>query len=583
MVVSEFRTYTTILPLAAMTAFKPYSGFSPSAVVQGLGLMLLSAMLFVLSWPAVGGMWFMLMIAFVPLFWLQKLCMAGEITQRQLIWFASGAFFLWNSGALYFLLFIDDHPGMRLLVLLTPVMINTLWMAFTIFLLHRASLKWGSVFGHVLFVMCWLIFEYMQHHWTLAFPWLTLGNVLGPHPAWMQWYALTGVGGGSLWILLVNVLMFRVFVSQAAVRKSQWLVAVVLAVVLIIPPTSNLWLKADNGYSGDKVRYTIVQPCLRNSDQKFEMLEQMKSVQAMLHEAGAVSDQPAVVVFPETAIFDPGRIQGSPSNLQYTGIWVNNPQGSEVLQAVRNAQRDKNWPAVITGAFASKLYLKGEAAPAYAHQIPEIGAHVEHYNSAAIISAETVQFRHKTILVAGVERIPFVDVFPFLNNLAVDFGGVVGTLGRAEEVEAVQVANHTAGVQICYDSAFGWLSRKQAWLGAEVLVVLTNDSWWDDTPGYQQLLSFAQIRAIETGKPLVRCANNGVSGFISPTGEITDFLPWNETGAISAEITLNDRQTFYTRFGDWIYIGAILLLPILIVIAYVANRIKQSKHGERLT
>ena len=58
-----------------------------------------------------------------------------------------------------------------------------------------------------------MTFEYIHLNWQLSWPWLTLGNVFAVHPDWAQWYDLTGTSGGSLWILLLNVLLYDAFMA----------------------------------------------------------------------------------------------------------------------------------------------------------------------------------------------------------------------------------------------------------------------------------------------------------------------------------------------------------------------------------
>lgn len=531
--------------------------------------MLLSAGLFVSSWTAIGQFWPLIFLAFVPLIHLRRLALDGSLTTTSFLWFTAGAFFLWNAGTIYFLFFIDDVLGIRLLSALTPIVLNTIWMTAVMYGALWLSRRFSFGLGSLFFVLCWLALEWMQHHWTLAFPWLTLGNVMGPHTNWIQWYSVTGVAGGSLWILCGNVLIERSMSfgsSNLSKKILQWSLTLLFIVAPLIWSTQ---IKLPKSSKLQPVDYTIVQPCLSNADEKFEIENQLERWQEMLALVRESTDNPTVVVLPETALFDPGRVSGAGSQLNFSGVWLHQPEGSELLQSLKQSVRDSSVNAVIAGAFASRFYQRGEPAPAYSHRIAELGAHVEHYNSVLLIDRDSIQFRHKTMLVAGVERVPFAEYIPLLNDLALDFGGVVGTLGKQDNPESAEIDGHNAGVQVCYDSVFGWVSAAQVRSGAEVLIVLTNDSWWGDTPGYRQLLSFARLRAVETGRPVVRAANNGISAVIAPDGTVTAQLPWNEIGALTASVSPRNHITFYSRFGDYIYTVATILLLLLIPGAYV--------------
>ena len=82
------------------------------------------------------------------------------------------------------------------------------------------------------------------------------------------------------------------------------------------------------------------------------------------------------------------------------------------------------------------------------------------------------------------------------------------------------------------------------------MTIITNDSWWGDTPGYRQHLSYASLRAIETRRAIARCANTGISAIISPSGKIMQLTPWWEQAVISGELPLRDDITFFVAHGD---------------------------------
>ena len=71
-----------------------------------------------------------------------------------------------------------------------------------------------------------------------------------------------------------------------------------------------------------------------------------------------------------------------------------------------------------------------------------------------------------------------------------------------------------------------------------------------NTPGYRQHLSYASLRAIETRRAIARCANTGISAFVSPKGEIIQPTPWWEPAVIINSIPLRDDMTFYVSHGD---------------------------------
>jgi apolipoprotein N-acyltransferase len=80
---------------------------------------------------------------------------------------------------------------------------------------YKIVKKWkGEIWGYISLITFWMSFEFIHlQDWGLSWPWLTLGNVFATHTSWIQWYELTGVAGGSFWILCSNVLVFAVLKS----------------------------------------------------------------------------------------------------------------------------------------------------------------------------------------------------------------------------------------------------------------------------------------------------------------------------------------------------------------------------------
>ena len=202
------------------------------------------------------------------------------------------------------------------------------------------------------------------------------------------------------------------------------------------------------------------------------------------------------------------------------------------------------------------------------------GEYYDLYNSALLIDADgdVEQIYHKQKLVIGVEAIPFRSI---LKNYNVDLGGVTGQLGWGEQHIVFENSGAKVGPAICYEGLYGNHFAGFAREGAEAMAVLSNDGWWGNTPGHRRLFDFCRLRAIETRRAIARSANTGISGFISPRGEVIgERLEWNERGTLTAEVELRNDVTFYMMYGDWVariatYVAAMALLY------YVAYRAKR--------
>src|SRR2546430_8741723 len=104
--------------------------------------------------------------------------------------------------------------------------------------------------------------------------------------------------------------------------------------------------------------------------------------------------------------------------------------------------------------------------------------------------------------------------------------GVVGDFTPGERYTLMPLGEGEgqprAGVFICLESAYPYITRRFADEGADVLIEITNDAYQGDTAIMRQHLSNAVFRAVETGRTLLRVTNTGISARVTPRGEVTD-------------------------------------------------------------
>ena len=108
------------------------------------------------------------------------------------------------------------------------------------------------------------------------------------------------------------------------------------------------------------------------------------------------------------------------------------------------------------------------------------------------------------------------------------------------------------GTAICYESVYGELVANFVKNGANVLAVITNDSWWKDSQGHKQHFEMARLRAIETRRYVLRAANGGFSGVIDPLGNVLQKTNYDECTAFDTEVYAQKCETFYVKHGDYI-------------------------------
>jgi apolipoprotein N-acyltransferase len=162
---------------------------------------------------------------------------------------------------------------------------------------------------------------------------------------------------------------------------------------------------------------------------------------------------------------------------------------------------------------------------------------------------------------------PFPALFKPLERFAIDLGGTMGSLGTQEERGVFYSHDKKVCIApvICYESAYSDYVADYVRNGANLIFILTNDGWWDTSPGHRQHLAYSKLRAIETRKEVARCANTGISCFVTPYGEIEQATPYWEQAIISKSMTPNNHQTIFVKFGDIISYSSAFLAILLFI------------------
>lgn len=109
----------------------------------------------------------------------------------------------------------------------------------------------------------------------------------------------------------------------------------------------------------------------------------------------------------------------------------------------------------------------------------------------------------------------------------------------------------SVGVSICFESAFGFISRRHVNQGANLLAVLTSDGWAGRDMAGLQHATFAPLRAVETRRSVARAAATGVSQLIDPYGRVVQELSMFKKGVVMGDLPLRKDITLYARLGDW--------------------------------
>ncbi|MGL5888532.1 MAG: apolipoprotein N-acyltransferase, partial [Bacteroidia bacterium] len=195
-------------------------------------LSLLSAALLSAAWPP-WGFSPLLFVAFLPLLLVQHIVSGdNRLRAKHLFVYAVLAFAVWNIITTWWI-FHASFIGV-----IMAVLVNTLLMSLTFLVFHKIKRNLPERLGNFVLIPVWISFEYLHMGWDLSWPWLTLGNAFAENYKLIQWYEYTGVFGGSLWVLLINVLLFELYVHRNTllrpVRK-KIIHATAVALLILVP------------------------------------------------------------------------------------------------------------------------------------------------------------------------------------------------------------------------------------------------------------------------------------------------------------------------------------------------------------
>lgn len=181
-----------------------------------------------------------------------------------------------------------------------------------------------------------------------------------------------------------------------------------------------------------------------------------------------------------------------------------------------------------------------------------------YYNSVFTLGTAESQSYRKNHLVPFGEFIPLRPALGWLINDVLHIP--MGDLARGgEHQQLLQVAGQKAAVDICYEDVFGeeiirYLPE------ATLLVNVTNDAWYGNSPAALQHNQVAQMRALESGRMMLRATNTGVTSVIDRDGRILHMLPQHEEGTLTAMAQGYAGSTPYVRFGNALVLGLICAL-----------------------
>jgi len=499
-----------------------------SQIKRDLILCIFSGILLSFSFPN-ANIWICAWFGFIPLF----LAITGKPRKNAfLLTYLTGVIF-W-AGTIYWLVHVT-LLGTVLLILYLALYFAVFGLIISRFYLLHTNYCILSI------PSIWVLLEYFRSHLLTGFPWALLGYSQSLNLPVIQFADITGSWGVSFLVMMVNVVLFKFAKSNLASIRLKQSHKVSDAIRQSIIPIFCLILVLAYGYyklnlkprtqNLEPLRISLIQG---NIPQELKWKPMARSFIinkyfSLSHNAS--KENPDLIIWPEAAL--PYLLGEDPEDFKNLAVSIRGLETPLLLGAV---------------TVRNNLY----------------------YNSALLFSSEgkLLQAYDKVHLVPFGEYIPLKNIFPFLETIA-----PIGDIARGKEYTILKIQNqksriqNSLGVLICFEDLFPDISREFAKRGIDCLVNITNDAWYLKTSAAAQHLQASVFRAVENRLNLIRVANTGITGFISPRGMLVFSVRDNSgnnifiDGVLTEEVKLAKPElTFYTRYGDVFMILCCLIL-----------------------
>jgi apolipoprotein N-acyltransferase len=485
---------------------------------------------------------FLAYISFIPFFWVISLVSS----YKKVFWlgFLFGfVFFFFHLWWLYFLI-VPVAPITKILLYL-GVTILLAYLALYVAIFALATKYLGVFLGPFI----WIVLEFLRTKTELGFPWGLVGVSQTPYIYFAQIASIFGVYGLSFWVLIVNLVIFYLLTKK---KKLPYII--ILTLLFLLP--LGYGLKVVKKILPTDFSVALIQPNV-HPNEKGDASSQKRLIQELISLViQASNERPSLIILPETA----------------TLVDVTKNESLKItLQKIANEKRVTIFTGTPLYDYHTHSYYNG--AVLFTPQTKSDTSLILD-SSLTVAQVEFSCIYRKLHLVPFSERIPLIDKFPFMKYLETpDMGScqpgkeyTIFTLPQTQNIKKF------AGL-ICFEIIFPDLVRNFTRAGAEMLVNITNDGWFGNTPGPFEHCELAILRAVENGVPLLRCANNGISLIVDPYGRVLKQTPLFEKKILIGDVPSPIvKGTIYRQYGDILIYSALLIILLALVLKITQRR-----------
>jgi apolipoprotein N-acyltransferase len=387
--------------------------------------------------------------------------------------------------------------------------------------INKLAIKKG--YKYFLFILVWIFVEWLTFEWKLAFPFHVLGYYLGNTPFLIHWYQYTGVLGGSVWILLVNIAIIKLLDKKATkISKCGYF----FLAIVPLGVSAKIYFSPASTSRSEKVLVVATKKERGYSNTVFR--------DALDRISASIDKDVFLVICPESICYLP--TSSFPHNFYFSAIKQTFKQ-----QAPR--------ASIIFGATTQDV--KGRPSFSYKGL----------FNMAICCDTSgLVFFRNKMQLAPFGEFIPYEKFFGKIFDIKKI---VPNPLIYKSEYDNIFTINNVQILPlICYELYFSnYIAEYIRKRNIELIVAISNDYYIYKPVFAQQLIRMSRTQAISFHKSVVKSTNHGISLIISPKGEIVASSNFNASEIISAEVSISNKLTLYGKYGN--AVACLLCLALL--------------------
>jgi apolipoprotein N-acyltransferase len=535
-----------------------------------------SGLLLWLAFPPVGWGW-LAWGALTPLFWLVTR-QGAPLTTYLAAW--AGGFVFWVLAVEWIRL---TDPGAWVGWIVLALVFSLWWPLFVLLT------RWAVFRLRLPLVLAapivWVAIEYVRAYFLTGFPWYYLAHSQFRYLDVIQIADFASSLGVSLLIAMVNAWLVDLATlpllgtSRGRVRLTRaqtfrlWVVGVLVGMTLCYGA-----IRRSSARFRDGPRLALLQSNLPQYHKvKKEASETVLKFQRLIERALAHRQRPDLIIWPETAYpygfitlapaIDPAALKRQIESIAASITvpdWLK--KRADIVEHLHSWTDQVGVPMLVGTLF----YDHGPAA-------------LSRYNSAILLepNLRVIHSYHKMHLVPFGEFIPFVQQVPWLALLTPYRGDRIPSLSFGRQALTLPLGSHRLAVTICFEDTipqvigrfFGAAAAERK---PDILINLSNDGWFHGSSELDMHLAIGVFRAVEHRVPLARAVNTGLSALVDGNGEIRATLPKETEDVLSVTVPLDDRTTYYSRWGDWLGLSCLAVTIGLIPLGLVRKPIPQS-------